>query len=307
MRVGERVVEIRRVQNTCYIDISPDSVSDREPLVLLHGLGNSLRFWVPILDSVSRTRRVVACDIPGFGHNPSRNRTFSISSAVDDLTDVVAKLQLGSYVLAGHSMGGAIALGIAGRSAEPPSSLILVDAHMISASRTLGRPVLGLIRRPGLFLAVLAQFLGGLFRLPDWALNMLAKSSVLRTLLLFPFVSNPAKLDGNLLREALKGSGSPNVLAAWKQASRYSVEGSLAGARCPIALIWGSDDRLLADADFDETKALVDVVDHSILDGVGHWPMLEAPEVFGDLLQCYDTQIGFGTKGVRRGATRHSC
>lgn len=37
------------------------------PLLLVHGLGSSLRNWDPVLDELSPRREVIAVDLPGFG------------------------------------------------------------------------------------------------------------------------------------------------------------------------------------------------------------------------------------------------
>ena len=42
-----------------------------EPLVLLHGLGESHVGWHPVIDTVAAHYDVIAVDLPGFGRSPS--------------------------------------------------------------------------------------------------------------------------------------------------------------------------------------------------------------------------------------------
>ena len=41
-----------------------------EPLVLLHGVGESVIGWRPVQDKLSKDYDVIAVDLPGFGHSP---------------------------------------------------------------------------------------------------------------------------------------------------------------------------------------------------------------------------------------------
>ncbi|MGH3265685.1 MAG: alpha/beta fold hydrolase, partial [Trebonia sp.] len=41
-----------------------------KPLLLIHGLGSSLRNWDPVLPALSAERKVIAVDLPGFGRTP---------------------------------------------------------------------------------------------------------------------------------------------------------------------------------------------------------------------------------------------
>ncbi len=40
-------------------------------VVLIHGIGVSSRFWDSTVETLVRSRRVVAVDLPGFGHSPA--------------------------------------------------------------------------------------------------------------------------------------------------------------------------------------------------------------------------------------------
>ena len=42
-----------------------------EPLVLLHGIGESVVGWQPVHDALSKDYDVIAVDLPGFGRSPS--------------------------------------------------------------------------------------------------------------------------------------------------------------------------------------------------------------------------------------------
>ncbi len=105
-------------------------------VVLLHGLCNDQTAWDvalrPLLRRWGRQVRVITYDHRGHGrsgHAPIR--TYRIDQAASDLADVLTALEVaGPLTLAGHSMGGMIALAYLSRPASQrpadPVGLILV-------------------------------------------------------------------------------------------------------------------------------------------------------------------------------------
>lgn len=83
----------------------------RPPLLLVHGAGGNHLVWPAQLRHLAHTA-VYALDLPGHGASPGPGCS-SISAYSEVLHDFVEALHLPSFVLAGHSMGGAIALDFA--------------------------------------------------------------------------------------------------------------------------------------------------------------------------------------------------
>jgi pimeloyl-ACP methyl ester carboxylesterase len=84
------------------------------PLVLLHGLFDDAEGW----DALARDthRPCYAIDVPGFGGSdgPTRPR---ISAYAEDVVDGLEVLGVAECTLVGHSLGGAIAVAVAERTA----------------------------------------------------------------------------------------------------------------------------------------------------------------------------------------------
>jgi pimeloyl-ACP methyl ester carboxylesterase len=83
-----------------------------EPLILLHGQGNSRRTWNPVIPLLAAERDVIAVDLPGHGDSSLRpnghgDTPAEIALAVADLLD---ELALDSAHIAGNSLGGWVAL-----------------------------------------------------------------------------------------------------------------------------------------------------------------------------------------------------
>lgn len=103
------------------------------PLVLLHGRGSAATSWAPLLPALSRSRRVLAVDLPGFG--ASRGHPFTGGDAERALAFFVDPLEAwlvseaadrGAPVIMGHSLGGLCTIELALRGRVTPRALILV-------------------------------------------------------------------------------------------------------------------------------------------------------------------------------------
>ena len=91
-------------------------VGSGEPLVLLHGMGESHVGWRPVIDMLAAKYDVIAIDLPGFGHSASL--PFSTAPTAANLAKAVEaeldKLGVDDYHVAGYSLGARIALHLGG-------------------------------------------------------------------------------------------------------------------------------------------------------------------------------------------------
>ncbi len=94
------------------------------PLVLIHGAGGNALHWPVALRRLPDCP-VYALDLPGHGHSAGQSRR-TIADYAAVVAAFAAALDLSSFVLAGHSMGGAIALECALHDAGRVAGLILV-------------------------------------------------------------------------------------------------------------------------------------------------------------------------------------
>lgn len=97
----------RRVRDleVAVLDSRPDASPSTPVFVLVHGLGVSSLYFRPFAHRLAERARVVALDLPGFGHTDAPDRTLRIPGFARSVVDVLAQLGLGAPVLVGHSMG----------------------------------------------------------------------------------------------------------------------------------------------------------------------------------------------------------
>ena len=110
----------------------PDGI----PVVLIHGSMGSLHMWEGWARELSGKARLISVDLPGHGLTGAWPRDeYTIEAYADFVEVLVDTLNLDRFVLAGHSMGGAVAWTFAATRPDRVSQLILVDAVGLSAHR----------------------------------------------------------------------------------------------------------------------------------------------------------------------------
>jgi len=104
-----------------------DEGKGKETILMIHGLGSYLPAWKKNIGELSKQYRVIAVDLPGYGKSSKLPHSGLMTFYAGAIADLIQKLELGSVNLAGHSMGGQIAMVLALEKPELVKRLILVD------------------------------------------------------------------------------------------------------------------------------------------------------------------------------------
>ncbi len=94
-----------------------ERVGTGEPLVLLHGLSHRRQGWYPVLDRLTAEREVVLVDLPGHGESPDLGPGDPVEAMRRELRRLFDHLALDRPHVAGNSLGGRLALELAGEGA----------------------------------------------------------------------------------------------------------------------------------------------------------------------------------------------
>jgi pimeloyl-ACP methyl ester carboxylesterase len=137
-------------------------------LVVIHGLPGSVRDFRWLGAALGDRLRIVRLDLPGFGGTPARSRSgWSIPARAADAVAALGAIGeivgFERFAVAGHSMGGGVATGIAALAPERVTSLVLLASIGLrpherfrdqsgtrSISRMLRMPLLGRLLHPRL-------------------------------------------------------------------------------------------------------------------------------------------------------------
>lgn len=101
-----------------------------QPLILLHGNGESCDYFEHQIPCFAAEYRVIAIDTRGHGQSPRGEKPFTIKQFAEDLHDFMDAHDIGKAILLGFSDGGNIALTFALKYPERVEKLILNGANL---------------------------------------------------------------------------------------------------------------------------------------------------------------------------------
>lgn len=99
-----------------------------EPLVLIHGGLGSIEMFGANLQSLAKTRKVIAVDLQAHGHTADIPRPLSMEYMADDIAALLKYLDIKKADIMGFSLGGGIVIQTAIRHPEMVRKLIVVSA-----------------------------------------------------------------------------------------------------------------------------------------------------------------------------------
>jgi pimeloyl-ACP methyl ester carboxylesterase len=262
-------------QELSYLDVG------HGPAVLfIHGLLGSQRHWTHLVEGLSSDQRVVTPDLFGHGGSAKPTGDYSLGAHAATLRDLLDSLGIGRVTLVGHSLGGGIAMQFWYLFPERVERLVLVS------SGGLGRDVSLLLRS-----AVLPG--------SEWVLPIIASS----------WVRTPLEAAGRTLAR-VGWRSRPELVEAWRGfaslGDKESRRAFLATTRAvidpggqtvsalnhlptsvtvPTLIVWGARDRIIPASHAATVGQLIDGSRIELFERAGHFPHLDEPERFAQLLR----------------------
>src|SRR3954464_6621041 len=127
------------------------------PLILLvHGIAGSSSTWTRVLPALAEHHTVIALDMLGHGASAKPRGDYSLGAYASGVRDLMLALGHERATVAGHSLGGGIAMQFAYQFPERVERLVLVSSGGLGREVT---PVLRAVPLPGaeLMLPLLAS------------------------------------------------------------------------------------------------------------------------------------------------------
>jgi pimeloyl-ACP methyl ester carboxylesterase len=230
-----------------------DVGSGDPPMLFVHGIGNHTHFAAQV-DYFSRSHRVVAPDLPGFGQSDAPEREYGIAAFADDVTWLCDELDLQGPVIVGHSMAGAVAVELAAARPDLPSAIVLLDSIPIVPLPALQA------QRAQLAEALAGPAYGDRFR--DFAEARMFRPT------------DDPELRGRIVDEMC--ATPQHVLApTFRGLSQWSGEDVASRVSIPVLLITAGDG---LPADMARTRELLPQLELGRTVGVGHFAHAFAPD-----------------------------
>ena len=127
----------RVVAGTHPVDVRGTFDPTRPPVVLVHGIGMSGRYFLRLADALAATYDVYAVDLPGYGTAPRPARPLTVPELGEAVAGAVAALGLEHPVVVGHSMGCQVVVDAVRDHPARWAGYVLLGPTVDPAARTL--------------------------------------------------------------------------------------------------------------------------------------------------------------------------
>lgn len=247
-------------------------------LLLLHGIAGSSAAWRAVMPALAGQYTVVAPDFMGHGNSAKPMGDYSLGAHAAGVRDLMGVLGISRATVVGQSFGGGVAMQLAYQHPERCERLVLVD------SGGLGREVSWFLR---------------LFALPGAELVM--------PVLFPPFVRSGGEAVSRFLYD--RGFRSARAAEMWRayaslteSANRRAFVRTLRSvidpggqavsamdriylaASMPTLIVWGDCDEIIPVSHAHHAHQAIPGSRLEILEGAGHFPHVEQPERFVEVL-----------------------
>jgi pimeloyl-ACP methyl ester carboxylesterase len=247
-----------------------DAGSGASPLVLVHGHPFDRTMWAPQIEEFSRSRRVVAPDLRGYGASPVVPGTALLSDFAADIEALLDELKVDACVLAGLSMGGQIAMECCARFGDRIRGLVLADTFA-AAETPEGKAV-----RNAMADRLLREGMRG------YADEVLEK-------MVAPYAGGDVKAHVHRMMTGTPPEGAAAALRG--RAERPDYRSLLTGVTVPALVVVGADDTYTPVADAEAMHALLPDATLHVIESAAHLPNLERPAEFNAVLGRFLTRV----------------
>jgi pimeloyl-ACP methyl ester carboxylesterase len=252
---------------------------DGPAVVLVHGITSDSSTWEQVGPRLAERYTVLAPDLLGHGSSAKPRGDYSLGAYASGIRDMMVALDVEQATFVGHSLGGGVAMQLAYQFPERCGRLVLVS------SGGLGRELSPLLRA--------ATLPGSEFVLPLLASAGLMDlgRSVGR------FLGRIGLRPATDVAEVARGHASLSdaaARAAFVHTLRASVDagGQRVDARdrlylaeeVPFLIVWGERDRIIPLEHGLDAHRLVPESRLELFPAAGHWPHLDDPDAFVDVL-----------------------
>ncbi|MBT3351427.1 MAG: alpha/beta hydrolase [Nitrospinaceae bacterium] len=262
-----------------HVRISPGTVADPvvlcceiagggPPVMLIHGLGDSIWVWRNLIPTLSPRSRVLALELRGHGRSSSPHESFTAADMASDIHRLSEELSAKRPLLIAQGFGARLALLLAVEKPEFPSALVLIGANT-------GPPNAAAIS------AMKNHVLAG---------EMSAAYKAKRDIIPPPRGMSPQeRAEHHRLFMRNNPAGLAAALAAAEEAPNLIER--FGDIECPTLAVAGEFDEPRIKA-LEGMAANMHNCTAAIIEGSGHYPQLDSPEAFETVLLDFLENLG---------------
>lgn len=244
------------------MNINVEEYGSGEPIIFIHGVGGSSQYWYFQREYLKNSMKVVLIDLPGHGQSTGEGIK-TIEEARDMVRDILLAKGIEKAHIAGHSMGGGIAMSFAVAYPELLKSIILICT--------------------GAKLRVLPAILDGVLKDKEATVRMIMMDYAFSP-------KSPIKMRENGFKDMMKSSAQ-SIYQGFSACDRFSAIGSLDKIALP-ALIVGAKDDLLTPPSYSEyLHKEINGSELIIIENAGHMVMIEQPSALNRAIEGFISKL----------------
>ncbi len=237
------------------------------PLVLIHGYPLDHTTWDSIVPYLEKDFDLILPDLRGMGASEAVESVYTVADLASDMAGLLDHLKINRAFVAGHSMGGYVALAFARLYPDHLRGLALVSSQMLPDAPD---------RKEGRYKSAA--------EVAEKGVGVVADA-------LAPKLTADARLQG-LVHSLMAKQKAAGVIGSLKaMAERPDSSDIFPKFKFPVLITHGNADAVIPIERGREMHAALPSAHYVELPGLGHMPMLENPQVQADALKFF---IGFG-------------
>jgi len=217
------------------------------PIIFLHGWVGSWRYWISSMQVASTSFRAYALDLWGFGDTARDPQKYSLNQQANLLNRFLDDLGVAKVAIVGHGLGALVGFTYAARWPTSVDRIMAVNCPLSFEDIDTRLRTFPTIQE-----------------LVNWLGN--------RSLEVSNALSDASKVD------PIAVSGSINSYQS------NGLFGKVRQTQIPTLLVYGQSDPAILTPDFKDEDKLPHMMHQVVLEGVGHFPMIDNPSRFNRLL-----------------------
>ena len=216
------------------------------PIIFLHGWVGSWKYWISSMQVASTSFRAYGLDLWGFGESAKNPAHYTIDQQTDLLNRFLDEMGIGKVALVGHGLGALVGFNYCSRWPQSVDRMMAVNSPMYYDS------INSRMRT------------SSLQDLINWLGNKTPEATTA--------LSDASKADLAAITDSIGSFQSTNFFNKMRE------------TLIPCLLVHGQHDPAVPAPATDNSTNLPHMMHHVILDGSGHFPMIDEPARFNRLM-----------------------
>ena len=236
------------------IDLAYLRRGEGKPLTLLHGYPLDHHIWDLVVQLLEDKFDLIIPDLRGFGESSTVETLYTMDDYASDLLGLLDHLEVKQTALAGHSMGGYVALAFANKYTDRVTGLGMISSQALADSPE---------RKKGRYNTA----------------NDIANNGIQNIIETMTPKFTPNEEIRQIARDVIARQQPVALIGALKaMAERRDSSSLFSQVKFPVVIVHGDADELIPVERAKEMMTILPSAYFLELEAVGHLPMIEAPQ-----------------------------